>query len=125
MMFSLSTFDLNQVTGSNRAALQNPGKYSLPGHNAIPNLPADGTSHMTLLAYLGNLQFGFRSYPQTRAYRQQSYVQAFNRQVLGKVSKADLQPHFSHLINTAQGEKAYLAMPGTRMGITFETMIRY
>ena len=47
------------IAGFNTSTSYYPGKYSLPRHNTVADLPADGTGGMALFAYLGYLQYHF------------------------------------------------------------------
>ena len=61
------------IAAFDRSFPQHNGKYALPGHHAVSDLPPDGAVGVTLFSDLGNLQQRI-PYCQPRANRQRTQL---------------------------------------------------
>jgi len=108
---------MDLITHFNLSALQNPGKNSFFGHDAVASLVVDGATCVTNLADLSHLQKRTLPDLESGSDGKAQQVETFRRDVFGKISRADFQTQANHLGDGFHRQKADLAMPLTGVRI--------
>jgi hypothetical protein len=85
----------------------------------------DGAPVMALFAYLGDFKLCFVAHCQPGAQIQLPNLDPSGGDIFGKISGAYVYTLVANLADALHGEKAYLAMPVTSMGIARKPFVFY
>src|SRR4030043_1433158 len=112
------------IPSSAPAAVNHPGKYPLPGHDAFACLLADGATAVALLANLGDLEEDVLANGDFCVYRQGEQFNPLGGEVFGKIAGAHLEAQPPHLIDTFRRQQAHLPVgTAVSMGIANKAVI--
>lgn len=80
------------------------------GHDALADLPADGTGGVAFFAYLADFKQNVFTYHQPGAHWKLTQVHTLHGDILGKVPGLQLQTQTAHFVDAGYSEQAHLAV---------------
>jgi hypothetical protein len=114
--------NLHRASRMHVAVAGNGCEEPVPRHDAVTCLVVDGAPRVANLTYLGDLHLCLVQ-SQARADAEISCVEPGDHHVLTKRSGLQGQPLCLHVADVARVEKAYLAVPGARVGIPLDAVM--
>src|SRR4030042_4378761 len=101
------------ISISDAAAVNHPGEYHLPGHDALPYLLADGATTVALLANLGDIEEDILANGDFCAYGQGEEFNPLGGEIFGKIAGPHLEALSPHLVYAFHRQQAYLPVGAT------------
>jgi hypothetical protein len=98
-------------------------KDPFTGHDAVTSLMVNGAPIVAFLPDLRNLHKNIGPQAQTSAYGQGREIDALSGNVFREVPRPYVKALLDHLVDALSGKEAYLTVPGSGMGILYDSMI--